>query len=282
MKFTFTFLVAYLLLFCSRQLTAEQKFKVIKDLSYKEGDVSDYETERCKLDLYLPKDGVKDFATIVWFHGGGLKNGDKAGDIAVSFAGRFANKGIAVASVNYRLYPKVKYPAYIDDAAAAVAFVHNSIARHGGSPKKVFISGHSAGGYLTAMVGSDSRFLEKYGLGKGDLAGLMPVAGQMVTHSTVREERGIPKTRPVIDEAAPAFHVAQDLASFLCIVGSEDLPARAEENRYFVAAMTAAGHKDVIYLEVADRNHGTIASRIAESKDEVAEAMVEFIDRLTP
>jgi len=82
------------------------------------------------LDVYLPK-GKKDFATLVWFHGGGLKIGDKgsrkSGDsggtalLATSFAViGIAVIGIAVVVPNYRLSPEATFPAYIQDAAAAV------------------------------------------------------------------------------------------------------------------------------------------------------------------
>jgi acetyl esterase/lipase len=257
------------------------EIRCAKDLAYRPDGETQYERDRCKLDLYLPAGG-EGFATIVWFHGGSIRAGDKGGKIAVAFGRRFASEGIAVASVNYRLHPQVQYPAYIHDAAAAFAFVHGEIAKHGGSPDRVFISGHSAGGYLAAMVGMDGRYLAEHDLTPADIAGLMPVAGQMITHSTVRKERGIPKTRPIIDKAAPAYHARADAPPLLNIVGSRDLPARAEENRYFVAAMTAAGHRDVTYLEVEGRNHGTVASRVGETDDEVAQAMIAFIARLRP
>ena len=247
------------------------------DEPYKSGvSLTDYERQRCKLDWYLPAEG-KNFDTIVWFHGGGLQNGHKADDIAKSFSERFAREGIAVASVNYRLSPKVKFPEYIEDAAAAVAYVKSNVAKHGGSPDRVFVSGHSAGGYLTAMVGMDPKYLEAHGLMRDSLAGYIPVAGQMITHSTVRGERGIPRTQPIIDEGAPSFHATQLTAPFFCIAGDNDLPARSEENRYFVAAMKAAGHKAIEFREFADRNHGTIASRMSEPGDVVAEAVKAFI-----
>jgi acetyl esterase/lipase len=246
------------------------------DLPYRQDGASEYERERCKLDLYLPE-GPTGFATIVWFHGGGLRNGHKADDIAVGLARRFAGEGIAVASVNYRLSPQVKFPDYIKDAAAAVAFVCKRIVAYGGSDQRVFVSGHSAGGYLTAMIGMDPRYLNEHDIEADQIAGYMPVSGQMVTHSTVRSERGIPSTQPVVDEAAPAFYARDDAAPFLCIVGGEDLPARAEENRYFVAAMKAAGHPAVTYLEVEGRDHGTIASRMSENDDLVAQAVKDFI-----
>ena len=75
-----------------------------------------YVNERCKLDLYYPEDS-ENFSTVVWFHGGGLRAGNK------SIPEQLKNKGIAVAGVNYRLFPKVKCPEYIRDAAAATAWV---------------------------------------------------------------------------------------------------------------------------------------------------------------
>ncbi len=147
-------------------------------MPYKPDGATDYERERCTLDLYLPVAG-QGFATIVWFHGGGLQNGHKADAIAVGLAKRFSAEGIAVASVDYRLSPQAKFPAYIEDAAAAVAFVRKEISSHGGSDKLVFVSGHSAGGYLTAMIGMDARYLKKHGLETDAIAGYVPVSGQM-------------------------------------------------------------------------------------------------------
>ncbi len=250
---------------------------VIRDLAYKSGDeLSAYEIERCRLDLYLPE-GVEDFATLVWFHGGGLKEGSKADPMTVGIAKWFAEHGVAVALPNYRLSPKATYPSYVEDAAASVAWVRRNVVSHGGDAEKVFVSGHSAGGYLTAMVGLDGRWLGRYGLDAKAVAGLIPVSGQMVTHSTVREERGTASTRVIVDEAAPLYHMSAETPATVCICGGEDLPARAEENRLFAAAMKAAGHSDVHYLEVPGRDHGTIVSEIPERGDVVAGAILSFI-----
>ncbi len=197
-------------------------------------------------------------------------------------ASRFTQLGIAFVSANYRLHPKATFPDYLDDAAATFAFIRSKILDYGGDPNFVFLSGHSAGGYLCAMVGMNGQYLARYGLKPSDIAGVMPVAGQMITHSTVRKERRIAKTTPVIDAAAPLNHVRKEAPPFLNIVGSQDLPARAEENRYFVAAMRAAGHPDVTYLEVDGRNHMTIASEIGAADDPVGAVMLAFMNRLRP
>ena len=271
------FCVLLTLLVSARQDCLADKFKVLRNISYRPSALSEYEKERCRLDLYLPEDS-QHFATLIWIHGGALRGGHKADDIAASTAERFASDGVAVASINYRLSPKVNFPAYIEDTAAAVAFVRMNISEHGGSPDRVFVSGHSAGGYLTLMVGLDPQYLGRHDLSPQQLAGFIPVAGQTVTHSTVREERGIPKTRPIIDDAAPCYHVSKQAPPFLCIAGDNDLPARAAENIYFVAAMKAAGHQDVHYMEFDNRNHGTIASKLSDPDDSVAAAIHKFIN----
>jgi dipeptidyl aminopeptidase/acylaminoacyl peptidase len=131
------------------------------------------------------------------------------------------------------------------------------------------------------MLGLDESYLGTFGHGLDDLAGLIPISGQMVTHETVRNERGLPAGRPIVDEAAPVFHVRADAPPLLAIAGSEDLPARPEENRYLVAAMKAVGHADSTYREFAGRNHGTIVSGIPEADDPVAGAIVEFVERVS-
>ncbi len=208
---------------------------------------------------------------------GSLQNGSKDGEMTTEIAKRFASEGFAVAVVDYRLHPQVEFPAYIEDAASSFAWVHENVAEHGGDPNKIFVSGHSAGGYLAAMVGLDSTYLQTHGLTTDDIAGLIPISGQMITHTTVRAERGIPSTTPVIDGAAPSYHARPDAPPILAIVGGEDLPARAAENFYFVEAMRMVGHDRIDYLEVAGRTHGSIVGQIPRPDDVVAEAIVSFI-----
>ena len=88
--------------------------------------------------------------------------------------------------------------------------------------------------------------------------------------------------QPIIDEAAPAYHVASDAAPFLCIVGDRDLPARSEENRYFVAAMKAAGNETVEFREFPDRDHSSIANQLGQRGDAVAAAILKFIGEPAP
>lgn len=230
-------------------------YEIERDILYREGDsLTDAMRERCRLDFYHPLD-AKGFSTVVWFHGGGLTSGEK------SVPEGLRNKGIAVAAVNYRLSPAAKAPAYIEDAAAAVAWTLKNVERYGGSRDRVFVSGHSAGGYLTSMVGLEKRWLAAHGIDANELAGLAPLSGQCLTHSAVRVERGIEETRPLIDDLAPLYHVRKDAPPMLLVTGDreKELRGRYEENAYFRRMLKLAGHPNVELFELQGYDHGGMA-----------------------
>jgi len=257
-----------------------ESFVKVANIPYLGGAANDeYAGAQCQLDLYYPKD-KSDYPTVVWFHGGGLKGGNRSSGTA--FARRFTAEGFGVVLVSYRLSPRVKAPVYLEDAAAAVAWTFENIGKYKGDAGRIFISGHSAGGYLTAMLGVDARWLGKHKIPLNKIAGLLPIAGQMITHTAIREERGISAKTPVIDDLAPCYHVHADAAPFLCFAAENDLPTRAEENLYFAAAMKACGHKNTVCRIVPGRNHGTIAGHFAEPDDEVATAMLAFMRKTSP
>lgn len=231
-----------------------------------------YISERCVLDIYYPVN-ITNFASIIWFHGGGLTGGQKEIPEALK------NKGHAVIGVNYRLFPKVKAPAYIEDAAAAVAYIFGQIATYGGDPDAIFISGHSAGGYLASMVGLDKKYLEVYGIDANDIAGLIPFSGHTITHFTIRKERGIEGIQPIVDSLAPLYHVRSDAPPLLLITGDreKEMLGRYEENAYMMRMMKVAGHQDTRLLELEGYGHAMTypafpllleeVNRILEKKD---------------
>ena len=235
-------------------LGEEIKYTTTEDILYRSGKLTDYMRERCRLDVYHPNN-KKDFSTVVWFHGGGLKAGNRSVPKALQ------GEGIAVVAVNYRLHPKVKAPAYIEDAAAAVAWTFKNIETYGGSPKRIYVSGHSAGGYLTSMVGLDKRWLAAHKVDADALAGLIPYSGHTITHFTVRAERGIDGKQPIIDALAPLFHVRKEAPPLLLITGDRELEmlGRFEENAYLWRMMKVAGHADTQLMELDGYNHGQMA-----------------------
>jgi len=233
---------------------SHSKYTTDKDISYINTDEMDsYRKERCKLDVYYPVD-KKDFPVIVWFHGGGLEGGEKG------IPEELKNKRVAVVTVNYRLSPKATNPAYIEDAAESIAWVFNNIAKYGGSTQDIYISGHSAGGYLALMVGLDKSYLNKYGIDTDNIKGLIPISGQTNTHYTIRKERGIPMDIPVIDEYAPLNKARKGIPPTLLISGDRhlEMTARYEENVHLEAILKSLGNKDVVLYELQGFNHGNV------------------------
>jgi len=248
------------LIFIVQFLPAQQKtiYSLTENISYRsaeEEQANDYIAERCKLDIYHPEN-LTGYTTVVWFHGGGITSGNKF------IPEKLKEKGIAVVAVNYRLSPHAHCPEYIDDAAAAVAWTFKHIADYGGNPDKIVVSGHSAGGYLTSMVGLDKKWLAKYGLDANKIAMLIPFSGHTITHMTIRKERGIPETQPVVDEFAPLYHVRNDAPPLILITGDREreMLGRYEENTYMWRMMKVAGHTKTKLYELDSFDHGGMAS----------------------
>lgn len=228
-----------------------QEYAILRDISYYGKNIVDsYKSERCKLDLYYPI-SINNFPTIVWFHGGGLKAGNK------SVPEQLKEKGIAVVAVNYRLHPKVKAPVYIEDAAAAVAWTFRNISKHGGDPEKIIVSGSSAGGYLTLMVGLDKSYLKIYQIEANDIFALLALTGQTITHFTVRAENNIPKIKPIIDRFAPLYHIRAEAPPIVLYTGDPELEmiGRAEENAYMMRILKVVGHKNVNHVIFEGYDH---------------------------
>ena len=208
-----------------------------------------------------------------------LKNGGKDLDseYCAEIRASLARAGVAVVTPDYRLSPKVKYPAYVDDAAAAFAWTVKHIAAHGGDPRKVFIGGHSAGGYLALLVGMDPERLKPHGITLGSVAGIAQVSGQVFNHYTVRDERGQARYGITSDDAAPAFHIRKSLPPILTIYAQNDMLSRAEENMFFVTTLKAAGHTENYSLRVDDRDHATVGHNLRNDDDPARLAILNFI-----
>lgn len=155
-----------------------QSYSQQNDISYT-AKTDAYAVERLKLDVYHPE-GRTACPIVVWFHGGGLEGGNK------EIPRRLRNKGYVVVGVNYRLLPRVTVDKTLDDAAEAVAWVFAHCSEYGGDPKKIVVTGHSAGGYIAMMLCLNKAWLAAYGVDADDVMLYAPFSGQAVTHYNVR------------------------------------------------------------------------------------------------
>ncbi len=236
---------------------AQQKYKIENEIHYYDENTNkkdSYINSQCTLDIYYPEN-KKDFATIIWFHGGGLTKGKKQIPKALM------DKGCAIVAVEYRLSPNVTAPAYIEDAAAAVAWVFNTIEKYGGNKKLLFVSGHSAGAYLSTIITMDKSYLARYNIDPMEIAGLISLSGQAITHFTIRKEQGIKSTQPTIDKYAPILYVREETPPILLITGDREMEllGRYEENAYFLRMMKLNKNKDIRLYELQGFNHSGMA-----------------------
>ena len=226
-----------------------QTYKQVSDISYTTKNDS-YAQERLKLDIYYPEN-QQECPFIIWFHGGGLEAGSK------EIPAKLRDKGWVVVGVNYRLLPKVTVRETLDDAAEAVAWVFKNISKYNGDAKKIVVTGHSAGGYISMMLCLNKTWLANYGTDADKVMLYAPFSGQAITHYNVRKMQGIEPLRATIDEYAPIYWVRNNCPPFLLICGDRELElyGRYDENQYLARMMKLVGHKETYLYEIDGHGH---------------------------
>lgn len=225
------------------------------DLSYGEGP-------RRMLDVYRPKAGNGKAPVVVFFYGGNWVDGDRA-DYA--FVGRaLASRGIVAVVADYRHYPEVSYPQFLDDAAQAVAWAARQAGRYGGDPKRLYVMGHSSGAYNAAMVALDDRWLKKQGMSPSDLRGWIGLAGPYdflpIENATTKPVFHFPDTPP---DSQPVRHVSAASPPALLIAANSDNLVEPKRNTGGLAARLRAEHVDVKELYYGKVSHTTLVGSIA-------------------
>ena len=218
-----------------------------------------------KLDLYLPEDAG--FTTIVYFHGGGIEGGDKADQNYVEIAQDFVKNGYGFVSVNYRMYSTgARFPQFLEDAAQAVAWVKAHIKGYGGGD--FYVSGQSAGAWISMMLCLDEKYLQKVGISPLEVKGWMIDSAQMTAHFNVlKYELGCNPNLQRINEYAPLYYVDENTKfnRMLVLFYDKDIPCRAEQNMLFIKAVeNFCPHNDLQY-KMLEGNH--CQGSIARGKD---------------
>jgi acetyl esterase/lipase len=226
-----------------------------KDISYVEGKPAD--EAKHKLDIYSPK-GKTNLPVLVFFHGGSWRSGDRTNYPAL--ANRFAKDGFEVVVPSYRLMPANPNPAQTEDATAAMNWVIQNIAQYGGDPKRIYLTGHSAGGHLAAYVGLNQKFWP-------NLKAVMPLSGvyDVSTIGGFQQDPG----------ASPITHIRKGAPPFLITYCENDYPSLPEQARRFDAALRQAGDASQL-VYVPGENHITEIIDIAKPDDVTAQAILHF------
>lgn len=244
------------------------------------------------LDIYTPK-GAESLPVTVYVHGGGWQKGDKSR--AGGMAEAYNNEGYVFVSTNYRLAPDAAFPAWPEDVAAAVAWVHEHISEYGGNPEQLCLMGHSAGAHLVALVGTDGTYLAKQGLSLADLTAVVPLDTQAYDIPTLAQRFGgtlppayrVPFTGdPELWAAAsPVTHVEPDQGiPPMAIAYSGGMsprradPGRARAAEKFAEALREAGVTAEV-VPAPEKTHAQINRQFGAEGDHVAEAVFAFLRR---
>jgi acetyl esterase/lipase len=187
--------------------------EITRSVAYGEGT-------RRTLDIYRPRNAAA-APVIVFFYGGSWQSGNKATYLFVAAA--LARRGYVTVVPDYRVYPEVRYPDFIEDGAHAVRWAKDNAARFGGNPQKLFVMGHSAGAYIAAMLALDDRWLQQVKLQPDrDIAGLIGISGPYDflplrdgTLKVIFGSANEPATQPI-------SHVARDAPPALLVTGARD------------------------------------------------------------
>lgn len=206
--------------------------KLISDVRY--GDF-----EETTADIYLPE--TTNFDTIVNFHGGGLDHGSKSDATIQSLGKAFADAGYAFVSVEYRMYPKAKFPDYLVDCAKATAFAKNYVRDFGGNGE-IILMGQSAGAWISLMLCLNKEYLLCEGMNSESVKGWFIDSAQTTSHFNVlMQERREHRLAQRIDEYAPLFYVNENtkFSKMLLILYDNDMACRYEQNMLFYKAVLA-------------------------------------------
>jgi acetyl esterase/lipase len=244
--------------------------KKIADVAY--NGAKDADPDKHKLDLYLPE-GAKDFPVLFYIHGGAWSKGSRKAGAGMGKV--FASHGIGVASVGYRLSPAVTHPAHIEDVAQAFDWTYRNIGKYGGNPGAIFVSGHSAGGHLAALLASNPQYLKKYGLGLNNIKGDIPISGVFAIRPGMMP-KVFGEDATALQEASPLRYAAKNCPPFLILYAEKDLKGMDKGAQAFTAALKKNGALVSVH-EIKGRNHGTIVLQIANPGEEVARLMLDFI-----
>lgn len=233
---------------------------------------------RQQMDIYLPGQGDPK-ALLVFFYGGGWESGDRSDYRFVAAA--FTAKGYAVAIPDYRLYPRVRYPEFLEDGAQALAALaaHPQLAEL--VPERTFIAGHSAGAWISVMLALEKRWLQAGGVDADHLAGVVGMAGPYDfdprLYRTTRQSFG---HVTALELTQPVHFARAGGAPLYLIHGAADTTVEAVDSRILAERVrTAGGRADYHFYE--DIGHARIVGALAPQLTWIAPVqadMMKFMD----
>jgi arylformamidase len=248
-----------------------------------------------RLDIYTPASGLR-HPIVIWIHGGGWASGDKSEDMEIK-PQAFADHGCVLVSANYRLLTKPGTPAekaiglreMTEDLAKAVKWVRDHAESFGGDAKSIFVTGHSAGAQLAALLCTDESYLAREGIPLSALSGCIPIDGDTY-YPALQVDSNPPRRAEGYRRKFPDAAAQRDLSSLIHVAPGKGIPpflllhvTDFPETHTLVQAKILAQALTDAEVPVRDfgapgRTHLTINTYLGAPGDEATRAMFEFID----
>lgn len=231
-----------------------QGLNIVRDLSFGEHP-------RQRLDVYAPQ-GVRDAPVVLFVHGGSWQGQDKSGHAFVGDS--LARAGYVVGVANYRLAPEFRYPAYVQDAGAALRLLRDRAREFGGDPDRLFLMGHSAGAFNVIELAVSRPWLEQAGVPVGALRGVIGIAGPYDYDFRDFESRVAFPEAALPAEVMPTRAVREGAPPHLLITAGRDTVVHPQNADRMEAALRAAG-VPVERHEVPRADHVTVLGAVARA-----------------
>jgi len=233
--------------------------------------------ERQSLDIYRPEKAAVGAPLVVFVHGGSWTSSGKEDH---KFVGEsLAREGIVTLVISYRLFPKVKYPAFTEDTVLALRWAKDHALELGADPVKIYAVGHSAGAFNVADAIVDRAKLKAQGLEPKDFAGVVGIAGPYDYDYDTSYTKGVFGGLP-LEQVMPARKVTPGLPPFLLLVGENDTTVDPQNGISMRAKLEQNGDP-VKFVTIPRVNHltilGAVGRRVTFLGQEVRPEIVNFI-----
>ena len=236
---------------------------------------------RQQLDIYAPRGPSAARPVVLFFYGGSWRFGARG---QYRFLGEaLAAKGFVVVVADYRLYPEVKFPVFMEDAAAALRWVTDHAGEYGGDPTQIFAMGHSAGAHMAALLVLDPKYADAANVPRGRIAGLIGLAGPYAFHpERIDSVRGVFVGSGDLDAARPITFVdtAPSLPAIFLAHGGDDDTVNPSNTRDVAEKARARGAivREIIYPGIGHLGLMAAFARPFRGRAPVLEDVAAFID----
>lgn len=225
-------------------------------------DVAYGADDRQQLDIYAPEGSASaPHPVLIFFHGGAWRDGEREG---YGFLGRaFASRGFVTVIADYRKSPAVRFPAFVEDTAAAIAWVHANVAKYQGNRDRIFLMGHSAGAHIAMMATLDPRFLKAQGLGTDVIKGVIGLAGPYDFLPLTTDSSKIALGQwPDLTETQPITYARADAPPLLLLTGDKDTVVKPRNSKILSERIASLGGKQQLKI-YPDVSHADIIMAVA-------------------